>query len=306
MCKDKPIDVFVSHFSPESVAADLVERLLKVVFGQQLSVFVSYKIPVGDQWYPTILDSLGRSCVIVVLLSRQSVGTRWINFEAGFGAGAGGRVLPFTIGDLKPGEVGLPLSALQVLRLNERGNIRQLLERISIETGRPIRSDGDIEVFSKELSAVEEGLLGNSIYLRPFLTGRRIDFELMLQGDMPVRLIKLWAAVPSDVYDHNQGIYDISGHMRHKTESIGGTPHLVTELYAGDLPIPIGTPTAFQRLLPDFTPTMSGQVIENLLFLLKEDMGYTDWRQKLRYQAFVREFPTYPQAIELQKVEHRN
>ncbi|HKX00609.1 MAG TPA: toll/interleukin-1 receptor domain-containing protein [Bryobacteraceae bacterium] len=306
MCGEKKIDIFISHFSEEFAAADLVERLLKSAFGEQLNVFVSYKIPVGDQWFPTIIESLGSACVVLVLLSRQSVGKRWINFEAGLGVGADAKVLPYTIGDLRPGDVGFPLSPLQVQRLNDRSCINELLERIKNETGKPIVGHPDIATFSDEFAAVEESLLSSSIYLQPFLTGRTINFELILKGDLPVRLIKLRVEVPDDLRSRSWAPSQVAGHVRCSTESVAGSPHLVIEQYAGDIAVPMGTPQQFERLLPDFTPDMSGQVFRHVAFVLKEDMGYTDWRKRLRCKVFVTNFGTPEQVFDLDKIETRN
>jgi len=299
------IDVFVSHFSEESAAADLVERLLKSAFGDEFSVFLSHKIPVGDQWFPKILESLSNSRVVLVLLSRQSVGKRWINFEAGLGVGAKAQVLPYTIGELRPGDVGLPLSPLQVHRLNERRRIEELLQRVRQETGKRIVGNPDIATFCAELGAVEESLLSSFISLSPFLIGRKVNFELKLKGDLPVRLVKLRVALPEELRSRNWLPLLVTGHIRCSTEMFNGGPHMVIEQYAGDIPVPLGAPQQFERLLPDFTPDMSGQVFQHIAFVLKDAIDYIDWRKRLRCKVFVTNFSTPEQVYELQQIETR-
>jgi hypothetical protein len=98
----------------------LLKHFLHKAFGDDLPVFVSSdydSIAGGDVWFQTIIIGLKCSAVVIVLLSPDSNDRRWINFEAGVGVGANATVIPVVVHSLERGEVGHPLTNLQIRSL---------------------------------------------------------------------------------------------------------------------------------------------------------------------------------------------
>jgi hypothetical protein len=82
--------VFISHITEEKPVAEVLQKYLKLAFGSDFRVFVSSdakSIGGGKKWYTHIIENLKISEVVLVLLSQESKGREWINFEAGFGEG---------------------------------------------------------------------------------------------------------------------------------------------------------------------------------------------------------------------------
>lgn len=112
--------VFISHITEERITALLLKDLLRHSYSNELPIFVSSdydSIPGGDVWFTAIVNGLKSSDVIIVLLSPDSLDRRWINFEAGVGVGADATVIPVVVHLLNKGDVGHPLTSLQIRSL---------------------------------------------------------------------------------------------------------------------------------------------------------------------------------------------
>jgi hypothetical protein len=109
--------VFISHITEERSVALVLQKYLRLAFGSDFPVFVSSdakSIGGGKKWYTEIIESLRLSEVVLVLVSQESRGRTWINFEAGVGEGAESLVIPvgiahFPLGQLPLGTSGTPL-----------------------------------------------------------------------------------------------------------------------------------------------------------------------------------------------------
>ena len=135
--------VFISHISDEKAVAAKLKSLVRQVFGKDFSVFVSsdyVSIPGGEPWFAKIVQSLKSVEVVLVLLSEHSSDSRWINFEAGIGLGAEAKVIPIVFRNFDKGDVGLPLSELQVRSLHDPLDVRALLDDIANRIGLRARS----------------------------------------------------------------------------------------------------------------------------------------------------------------------
>lgn len=145
--------VFISHIDPEKDIALRLQALYRSAFGPDFKVFVSSNkrsIGGGKQWFDEIVSALRSSKVVIPLLSRESVEARWINFEAGVGLGVKARVIPVVLGDLQKGDLGPPLSLLQLRDLSDVEEVRELLNEICEETGR-VRNCVDTESFVQKI-----------------------------------------------------------------------------------------------------------------------------------------------------------
>lgn len=82
---------------------------LQMALGASLPVFVSSHpraVGGGLPWFNHIIDQLRKHRVVLVFVSQESRKREWINFEAGFGNGAGARVVPVTIKKLPRRKAG--------------------------------------------------------------------------------------------------------------------------------------------------------------------------------------------------------
>jgi len=76
--------LFISHVHEEAAVAEAVLRFLK---GFELNAFLSsdhWQIRAGERWFDRIAAELTDARVVVLLLSKYSVRSPWINFEAGW------------------------------------------------------------------------------------------------------------------------------------------------------------------------------------------------------------------------------
>jgi hypothetical protein len=129
--------VFISHITEERATALLLKDLLQRTFSRDLPIFVSSdyeSIGGGDVWFTTIVRGLKTSSVLIVLLSPDSLDRRWINFEAGVGAGAEATVIPVVVHGLERGDVGHPLSSLQIRSLESLEEVHALMNDVGNKT----------------------------------------------------------------------------------------------------------------------------------------------------------------------------
>jgi hypothetical protein len=113
----------------------VLQKYLKLAFGDAFRVFVSSdakSIGGGEKWYPYIIENLRLSEIILVLVSQESKGREWINFEAGFGEGLESLVIPIGINNISLGQLSYPLAGFQARSID---NIDSILE----DTGNRIR-----------------------------------------------------------------------------------------------------------------------------------------------------------------------
>lgn len=132
-------DVFISHATAERGAALAVQKFLLAAFGEDFKVFVSsdYRsIRGGKVWFQELTEALTSAPVVLTLLSEDSVGRRWINFESGVGYGAGRLVIPLALAGFSKDAVGVPLSILQTRSLSDPEDVAAILNEIEEHTGR--------------------------------------------------------------------------------------------------------------------------------------------------------------------------
>jgi hypothetical protein len=203
---EKKPGVFISHVSDEAAAAAKLKSLIRQVFGRDFSVFVSsdyVSIPGGEPWFAKIVQSLKSVEVVLVLISEHSSDSRWINFEAGLGIGAEAEVIPIVFRSFDKGDVGLPLSELQVRSLHDPRDVRALLDDLAHQMGLKARTV-DEELFVEELQEVEKGLPSKGVQLVPFLEYQdhetiQLKFNLVNVGNKDIELIQLWTVIPNSI-----------------------------------------------------------------------------------------------------------
>jgi hypothetical protein len=211
--------VFISHIEAERVIAYELQKLLHHAFGAGFPVFVSSdtrSIEGGDHWYSKILDGLDRASVVIVLLSDEGVANRWINFEAGYGMAARARVIPTVIRGLGKGNVGYPLSPLQVRDLHSPVDVSALLSEIASHTG--IGFDiptaeviPAIATFCPWVDELGKSLPSTGMKIHPYVTNEHnyycLKCELFNTGNKDVEPLEVEVSIPALVYsDTHPGV----------------------------------------------------------------------------------------------------
>jgi len=139
MTSDEKCVVFISHITEERETALLLKDLLQRTFSGDVQIFVSSdheSIGGGDVWFTKIAEGIKSSAVVIVLLSPDSVGRPWINFEAGVGFGADVLVIPALVHGLELGEVGHPLTSLHIRSLQTSDDVRAVMNDIGKKISR--------------------------------------------------------------------------------------------------------------------------------------------------------------------------
>ena len=196
--------VFISHITDEAPVADALKVYLRRCFGPTLKVFVSSdynSIATGEEWHRAILGAIREASVFVVLLSRESVERRWINFESGFAWGAGVKMLPLTFRNFSPGEVGFPLSQLHMRTLVDELALESVVQVVADATGVALLSLDDPSGFVARLAQVEATLPVKSIVLEPVLDhrGQALRFRLSNTGNRDIELIEIEVSIPASI-----------------------------------------------------------------------------------------------------------
>ena len=111
---EKPA-IFISHSSKDKEFILELKNKLDEITGRTLDIFMSsdgQSIPFGNNWLHKIEDGLQKSEIMFVFVTKNSLSSGWIYFEAGFGYSKGIKVIPVgfgvDIGGIKP-----PLNLLQ-------------------------------------------------------------------------------------------------------------------------------------------------------------------------------------------------
>lgn len=131
--------VFISHMAGEKAVALKLQALIQNAFGNAFPVFASsdpISLGGGELWYSYILDNLSKAKIVFVLLSQESKGRPWINFEAGFGMGQMSRIIPLLFRGLSFDSVPFPLKGLQGYQLQQLSDIlREISRRMRVPMG---------------------------------------------------------------------------------------------------------------------------------------------------------------------------
>ena len=278
--------LFISHISEETEVAGRLKGFLKKTFGEDCEVFVSSdytSIPGGDIWFKKIVDAL-RSCrVVLVLLSKESLDAIWINFEAGVGLGAGAQVMPLVMKNLSKGEVGSPLSHLQVRALHDAEDVRGMIKDIQSHTGVGA-TEVDSNLFAIETETIASGLPTKGVELIPIIEPTVqesfiLTFELCNTGNRDVELIEIDADVPRAIIDRNwHPLFD--GNVLETTETTD-LLHLRYKVYDGPTNPYYGD---VQRLLRIAARDMDPRVLRPLSFLIRKDAAREQPEALIRFK----------------------
>jgi hypothetical protein len=143
-----PIDIFLSHVTPEANLADIIEDHLLRDFIGLVRVFASSdqgSILAGSKWLDEVTSALNRANLHVVLASPDSIERKWINFEAGAAHVRGVPIIPLCHSGLAPAQLPVPLSESEGLVLSDESGFARFYAAIA----RALGSDVPIVDFTK-------------------------------------------------------------------------------------------------------------------------------------------------------------
>lgn len=152
----KPL-IFVSHIHSEAKVALKLTNDIYDSFLEGVNFFNSSdakSIIIGDDWLSKIRNAIKESCIILVLISPESVNNHWINFEAGAGW-LEKRVVPICYPGINPSDLPYPLAGLQAIKLQDPENIQLLYSLIASEAKLKVPSK-DWTTLANEISKICE------------------------------------------------------------------------------------------------------------------------------------------------------
>jgi len=122
----------MSFVHEDQEVANATKRLIEGELNLK-DVFLSSdraQVYAGDLWLEKITAALKDSKVVVLMLSKRSVGRPWVNFEAGGAWLTGKKIIPCCYGNLTKGSLPHPYAAIHALDLGETQDAYFLLESI--------------------------------------------------------------------------------------------------------------------------------------------------------------------------------
>lgn len=237
----------------------------------------------GKKWFNHIIQNLQESAVVLLLISHESRRSQWINFEAGYGGGAGAEVIPVSIRSFSLGKLEFPLAGFQGRSIDDiAGIVADIANKLSVPSDRV-----DIDAYLADVRAAEAKLIYKSLKVHPFVQGNYLNFELTNSGNTDIELIMLEVlvfhgymrpdAVPSGRFAHHR----ISHRDGLAYGHIAGTSS--RGAYGGIDPC----------LPPILTPSMGATIVEQMSIALKlPNPGAIERRERLFYQIHAVDYPT--------------
>lgn len=210
--------VFISHITEEKPVAHVLQKYVRLAFGEKVPVFVSSdgkSIGGGKKWYNHIIEHLRLSEIVLVLVSQESKGREWINFEAEFGEGMESLVIPVGIKHMSLGQLSFPLAGIQARSIDDIGLI---LEDIGNRLGiTPGAIDGNLYV--QEMEEVESALIYRSLTVKPVPSGNSLWFDIQNVGNVDLELLMFEVHLPRCVVQDSYfggmtGTVEIAGSSR--------------------------------------------------------------------------------------------
>jgi hypothetical protein len=134
-------DIFISFIHEDEKVAEGVKRFLNEKLRIKSEVFLAsdkWAIYAGEDWLKRIKEELTSAKVVVLLLSKASIGRPWVNFEAGAAWLADKAIIPVCFGDLLKDATPKPYSNIQALSLDDDDGPYYLVTSIHHHLDSPI------------------------------------------------------------------------------------------------------------------------------------------------------------------------
>jgi hypothetical protein len=279
--------VFISHTYEERGVAAVLQKYIRQAFKEAFPVFAAFdkeSIGGGKLWFAHIVENLSRSAVVLVLLSHESRRRQWINFEAGYGGGAGAKVVPVFIRNFSLGKLGYPLAGLQGRSIDD---IPSMLADITNTLDIPSERV-DTDAYLQEIREAEARLVYKSLHVHPFVCQHSLQFELTNNGNSDIELLMLEAIVPKQHVSRHwpPGTSDFM-HFENVRRHDNGYLWFACTSNRG----------AFRdkkpSLRPILTPAMGTTVAAEMrIAVTQEKMDYPESHRPIYYQIHAVDYPT--------------
>ena len=129
-------DVFLSYKrEDEEILNEVYNKLTK----NGITCFKDVGLIAGEKWEEKLEDALRNSKILIVLISQNTQGSKWVNFELGFSYALNKQIIPLIIDDSKIETIDLAIvNKFQAVYLN---NIDKIIKDIK---GNILVKDGDV------------------------------------------------------------------------------------------------------------------------------------------------------------------
>ncbi len=129
--------LFISHSSKDKDLMTDFGKLLRSVSLHQIDPWFSSDsdhaggLQPGDQWFERIREKMTASSAVVALITKNSLLSKWVFFESGFGTAVADKKLilvTYNIGSMS--EIPEPLSRWQAFRIDRPEGLREFCEKL--------------------------------------------------------------------------------------------------------------------------------------------------------------------------------
>jgi len=178
--------VFLSHSSADRTALTALKRVLNKKTGNAVQFFLSadgQSIPLGENWVQRIHQALNDTAMMLVFLSRASVTSRWIHFEAGYTYAKGVRVIPIAFAGVNIAELSPPISLLQGFNLRGADGLNKIIALVNQQFDLNFSEDFSNEDYAQIFAGLDT-LTNSSFSAMEFVS----EIELEVPGD-PSRML---------------------------------------------------------------------------------------------------------------------
>jgi hypothetical protein len=284
--------VFISHITEEKPVAHVLQKYIKLAFSDKVPVFVSSdgrSIGGGKKWYNHIIENLRLSEVVLVLVSQESKGREWINFEAGFGEGMESLVVPVAIQHMSRGQLAFPLAGIQVRRIDDIGLIvDDIGKRLDTPAGTI-----DTTAYSQEIEEAEVSLVYKSLKVEPVPDGNLLNFDITNVGNVDLELLMLEVYVPEFVRGPGFGFGDTNCHatVRNGTTYFSSSCYSNRGVCGNSMPL----------LRPIITPSM-GTVRPSFQIPIRRDLDASQREFPIFYQIHAIGYRTEEESRKLSEI----
>lgn len=144
------IKIFISHAAAdEKLASALVDCIFSCMVLDDEEVRCTsvpgHKLPIGGDAATILRDELGKTSVVVGLLTRNAIVSSWVLFELGSTWGAQKKIQPLLADDIDYKDIPGPLSGSHAGRLADKNDLTQFFAELSEAVEAKPRSAAKIE-----------------------------------------------------------------------------------------------------------------------------------------------------------------
>jgi len=293
-----PEQVFISHVYEERQVALVLQKYIRQAFNDAVSVFAAFdkeSIGGGKEWFSHITTNLRGSAIVLVLVSHASRRRSWLNFEAGFGGGAGADVIPVLIRGLSPAKVEFPLAGYQVRSIDDLPSIQaDITNKLGTASAKQ-----DIEDYLEEIRIAESQVANKTLLVSPFVRGNALHFEIKNEGNTDVELLMLEVLIPKRYVSRDWP--PSSPLLHHERRKMGDEEYFwfACTSRRGEFG------TKEPSLRPILTPTMGAVDSGIHLPVSQEEIPHQNMRHPIRYQIHAVDYPTEMEHTDWASIEAR-